>query len=162
MNSDKLSLKDNQGNWYAIAVKPGHEYLMEKKLKKNAQTFEIIIDTFIPVNSPKSKIKPLLPGVILLSAEEKELDKLLETPGVKGYYNNIKSKISEEDLNYFKNNINKKTSTDILIGQILVINKGTFSSFLFKVESIDNGNLSGFINLFGRDTLVTIPKEDLI
>ena len=162
MNSDKLSFKDTKGSWYAIAVKPGHEYLMEKKLLKIAQTFEMIIDTFVPVNSPKSKIKPLLPGVILLSVQESELDRLIETPGVKGYYNNLKSKISEEDLNYFKNNIEKKTTTDIAIGQMLVINKGTFSSLIFKVESIDNGNLSGFINLFGRDTLVTIPKEDLI
>jgi transcription antitermination factor NusG len=162
MNSDKLSVKETEGNWYAIAVKPGDEYLMEKKLLKIAQTFEINLDTFIPVNSPKSKIKPLLPGVILLSVQEGELDRLIETPGVKGYYNNLKSKISVEDLNYFKNNIEKKTTTDIAIGQMLVINKGTFSSLIFKVESIENGNLSGFINLFGRDTLVTIPKDDLI
>lgn len=162
MNSDKLSVKDTEGNWYAIAVKPGDEYLMEKKLLKIAQTFEINLDTFIPVNSPKSKTKPLLPGVILLSVQESGLDRLIETPGVKGYYNNLKSKISEEDLNYFKNNIEKKTTPEIAIGQMLVINKGTFSSLIFKVESIENGNLSGFINLFGRDTLVTIPKEDFI
>lgn len=162
MNSDKLSINNTDSNWYAIAVIPGHEYLMKKKLLNLAQTYNITIDTFIPAKSPKNN-KALLPGIILLSAQESWIDKLIETPGVKGFYNNTKSEISEDELNFFKNSVNKKiVNSTITINQLIVINKGTFSGLLFKVESIDNENMSGFINLFGRETLVSLPKEDLI
>jgi len=162
MTPDEVNDNYISKNWYAVSVMPGSEYLMRDKLLMLANKMEIKVESFIPVNTDKKRSKPMLPGVILLSVDDYEIEMLMETPGVKGYYNNIKSKISDQDLYIFKNNMNKKVNTNIEKGDSLLIKKGNFATLLIKIESIENENLTGYINLFGRDTLVTIPREDLI
>ena len=162
MTPDEVNDNYISKNWYAVSVMPGSEYLMRDRLLMLANNFEIKVESFIPVNTDKKRNKPMLPGVILLSVDENEIEMLMETPGVKGYYNNIKSKISDQDLSIFKDNMNKKVPNNIEKGNSLLIKKGNFATLLIKIESIENENLTGYINLFGRDTLVTIPREDLI
>jgi len=159
-------------NWFVAQYKPNSFFLAKKNLERQG------LKTFLPLiemTSRKNALfstekKPLFPGYIFISFNEKEfkwsainntigLTRLLvkgNLPQIvpKSFITSLKSRCSGEGI-LLKN-------PTLEIGEKVQVLKGPFSSMIGSIETITPENrVSLLFEILGRQTKITLSKSDV-
>ena len=116
-------------NWFVLFTKPGHE------LKVLDHLSDIGIEVYTPTkievrkwSDRKKKVKTcLLPSMILVCLQEKEVDKVFEVPGVRRYLfmDGKRAKVSNDEVLamklYTENTYQMSDEKELLLGSMIKI-----------------------------------------
>ena len=160
-------------NWFVAQYKPNSFFLAKKNLERQG------LKTFLPLieitNRKKIQFstekKPLFPGYIFISFNEKEfkwsainntlgLTRLLvkeNSPQIvpASFITSLKIRCDKDGV-LFKN-------SHLEIGKKVQVLKGPFSSMIGSIETITpEKRVSILFEILGRQTKLTLPKSDVI
>ena len=167
MESEKIKIK----YWYALYVKPKHEFKVKKELEvSSVQNYLPVISKVKQWSDRKKKIdEPLIKGYIFIYADERERLNSLESKSVvkcicdKG----IPAKIPDWQIENLKQLLSHKGEFDvinkIITGTTIEIINGPFKGvrgIVSKVENMDK--LAVTIELLNRSVVVHLPKESVV
>lgn len=157
-------------NWFALYVKPKHEFKVRNELEF------IAVHNYLPVTTKirqwsdrKKKIdEPLLKGYIFIYADEKErLSSLENISVIKCVCDHGKpAKIPDWQIINLQNMLNHHTDFNVFDGLVkgttIEIVEGPFKGVqgvLEKTETVNN--LAVSIDLLNRSVVVHLPKESV-
>jgi transcription antitermination factor NusG len=161
---------EQKKNWFALYVKPKHEFKVRDELEY------IAIHNYLPVTTKihqwsdrKKKIdEPLLKGYIFIYADEKErLSSLENISVIKCVCDHGRpAKIPDWQIINLQNMLNHKADFNVFDGLVkgttIKIVEGPFKGVqgvLEKTETVNN--LAVSIDLLNRSVVVHLPKESV-
>ena len=162
--------QQNKKNWFALYVKPKHEFKVRDELSQiSVQNYLPVITKVHQWNDRKKKIhEPLLKGYVFIYADEKERLFSLENLSVVKCVSDHgrPARIPEwqiENLQNMLNHVGEYNVFEGLVkGTIIEIVDGPFKGvkgILDKTETVNN--LAVTIDLLNRSVVVHLPKESV-
>jgi transcriptional antiterminator NusG len=170
--------------WYVVNTYAGHENRVKENLEKRAETmglednlFQILVaeEEEIEYRNGKktTKMKNLFPGYLFVEMimTDEAWYIVRNTPGVTGFIGSSGGgakpfPVSDEEIETILRRIglsDSKIVVDFVVGDVVRILNGPFSSLEGEVENLDNEAQTAvvLINLFGRETPTEIAFMDL-
>lgn len=170
--------------WYVVNTYAGHENRVKENLEKRAETmglednlFQILVaeEEEIEYRNGKktTKMKNLFPGYLFVEMimTDEAWYIVRNTPGVTGFIGSSGGgakpfPVSDEEIETILRRIglsDSKIVVDFIVGDVVRILNGPFSSLEGEVENLDNEAQTAvvLINLFGRETPTEIAFMDL-
>lgn len=169
-------------NWYSLHVMAGKEAKTRDNLLARAIACkawqESIFDFLIPTEKEyvtkrgKRQIvdKKVFPGYIFVRMYlDKDTEQIVQgAEGVIGFVKNGSrpSPMPDHEIKAILKkleNDNETPKSTYRANDIVTIVSGPFADFSAKVETVDDvkGKIKGYVNIFGRDTLVELQMKDI-
>ena len=164
------SLKSHK--WFVAQYKPNSDLIAKKNLERQG------ISTFMPLveltrrkkETFLTEKKPLFPGYIFISFDEKEIhwSVINSTLGINRLLvnNNTPQIIPQTIIKTLKarcDSSGKLLKRVIETGSRVQVVKGPFSKIIGKIETINTEKRLSFLyEILGRQTKITLPKSDVI
>jgi transcription antitermination factor NusG len=162
---------EQKKNWFALYVKPKHEFKARDELGyNNIQNYLPVVTRVHQWNDRKKKIdEPLIKGYIFVYADEKERLSSLENRCVVKCVSEHgrPARIPDWQIINLKNMLNHDGDFQVLEslikGTSIEIVEGPFKGVQGIVEKTETGNhLAVSIDLLNRSVVVHLPQESVI
>jgi len=172
-----LTLKQSgERSWYVIHTYSGYEDQVAESLKQRIESMnmqERIFDVIVPkekqieIKNGKRKIveKKVFPGYVLVDmiVTDDSWYVVRNTPNVTGFigFGVRPTPMSKEEVDRLKKRMGveePKFQVDFSVGDLIKITDGALKGFEGKIEEIDQdkGKVKVLVNMFGRETPVTL------
>lgn len=163
-------------NWYAIHTYAGYENAVERNLKQRVESlgmgdniFNIVVPVEKTIEVKKGKRveteKKIYPGYVLVDmiVTDDSWYVIRQTPRVTGFVGSGVNPVpvSEKEIQEIFSRMNAdetKHSTDLVLGDAVLIADGPFKDFEGKVDELDQerGKVKVLVSMFGRETPVEL------
>jgi transcription termination/antitermination protein NusG len=168
--------ENKKARWYVVHTYSGHENKVAEALKQRAETLDLtdkIISVLIPTQEKiqikrgqrKTVTEKIFPGYMLVQMELTDNSWLAvrTTQGVTGFVGvgNQPTALPKHEVEAIKKYMTQgapQYKADYTEGEAVKITDGPFNEFLGTVKSIDEdkGQVEVLVNIFGRETPVTL------
>jgi transcriptional antiterminator NusG len=172
----RLSVVDNEKQWFVIHTYSGHEERVKKNLEQRIkfidsgdEVFQVVIPTEdeIEVRSGRRRTvtKKILPGYVLVQMKlnENSWSIVRNTPGVTGFVGsgNTPTPLQENEVREILKQMSAeapKVKVGFRKGQSVRVTDGPFIDFVGVVDEInmEKGKVKVFLSLFGQETPVEL------
>ncbi|HOX41772.1 MAG TPA: transcription termination/antitermination protein NusG [bacterium] len=168
--------QSGERSWYVIHTYSGYEDQVAESLKQRIESMnmqERIFDVIVPkekqieIKNGKRKIveKKVFPGYVLVDmiVTDDSWYVVRNTPNVTGFigFGVRPTPMSKEEVDRLKKRMGveePKFQVDFSVGDLIKITDGALKGFEGKIEEIDQdkGKVKVLVNMFGRETPVTL------
>jgi transcriptional antiterminator NusG len=172
----RLSVAENQKNWYVIHTYSGYEERVKKNLEQRIKLMdggdeivEVIIPTEVEIEvregQRRNVDKKILPGYILvkMNMTDQSWNIVRNTPGVTGFVGsgNKPMPLQQEEVDKISKQMAAeapKVKVGFRKGQSVRVTNGPFIDFVGVVDDINTakGKVKVLLSLFGRETPVEL------
>lgn len=152
--------------WYALTTRAGRERQTGRALQTVLHRItgvDVVVD--VPLerdHNGRSRVR--WSGLLLVRLpQDRDWSSLLRSvPGVSGFVGGLPVVLTDDEVARLRAvDATPAAAADLAVGDRAVVNAGPFSGLDLLVTAVGNDRVSGLVNLFGRETSVSVDRDQL-
>lgn len=151
--------------WYALTTRPGRERQTARALQTvlgRATPESVVVDVPVEMDA-NQRTRVRWSGMILIEVpnEGDWVASIRAVPGVIGFVGGIPVALRDDEVEKLRSAEKGIDVSALSPGDPVVVVSGPFSGMSMTITVVDGDRIQGLVNIFGRDTPVTVERAQL-
>lgn len=151
--------------WYALTTRPGRERQTARALQTvlgRATPESVVVDVPVEMDA-NQRTRVRWSGMILIEVpnEGDWVASIRAVPGVIGFVGGIPVALRDDEVEKLRSAEKGIDVSALSPGDPVVVLSGPFSGMSMTITVVDGDRIQGLVNIFGRDTPVTVERAQL-